>query len=86
MLVHFWSAQKEEAAENKQYFDVYEKMLNGKGDYLQKFFAKKEINDLEMCELLENQARSANQSYMVNSDDATSVANEKIEAAKTYER
>jgi len=54
MLVHFWSAEKDEAADNKQYFDVYEKMMNGKGDYLQKFFANKERSDLEMCELLEN--------------------------------
>ena len=54
MLVYFWSAQKDEAADNKQYFDVYEKMMNGKGDYLQKFFDNKERSDLEMCELLEN--------------------------------
>ena len=83
MLVYFWSAQKDEAADNKQYFDVYEKMMNGKGDYLQKFFANKERSDLEMCELLENQAKSENQSYMVNSDDADKTAANK--AVKDYE-
>ena len=58
-------------------------MMNGKGDYLQKFFANKERSDLEMCELLENQAKSENQSYMVNSDDTDKNAANK--AVKDYE-
>lgn len=36
MLVHFWSAEKQEAEENKPYFQNYEDLITQRGSYLQK--------------------------------------------------
>jgi hypothetical protein len=50
MLVHFWSADKQEADENKTYFKDYEDMITRKGQYLKdkKFFEQNNTNFNEL--------------------------------------